>query len=148
MKANSVETVQAARSLNRKKLPIKEIAQRLNVSESTVRLWIYQDTHKSMEVYKQWFKQMYIQPGFTYAEFQYHTGVSRATAMKWRDKYFPEMPTKVSMKESLFIKLIEKKELSVNEYALLLNTTRTSVLRFIKKYETYKFYVRENMSLM
>ncbi len=138
MKANSVETIQTARKLNKAKVPIKEIAIKLNVCENTVRLWTCQDRHSSKDVFKQWFKKMYIQPGFTYAEFEYHTGVTRATAMKWRDRYFPEMPVKMNTRQSLFIKLIEKKELSVNEYALLLNTTKTSVLRFIKDYESYK----------
>ena len=76
MKANSVETIQTARKLNKAKVPIKEIAIKLNVCENTVRLWTCQDRHSSKDVFKQWFKKMYIQPGFTYAEFEYHTGLT------------------------------------------------------------------------
>jgi hypothetical protein len=77
---------------------------------------------------------MFLKPEFTYDDFQKRFGVSRATALRWRKRYFPEITTK----EALFNKLMNKNALTSNELALLLNISIFSVNRLKRHYEGCK----------
>ena len=75
------------------------------------------------------FKNHYLTEKKSLCQIAKDYGVSRYMVTKWRSIYFPQITTK----NDLFIKLIEKRDLSINEYAMLLNTTKTNIRRFIKK---------------
>lgn len=136
MNEHSTETRQKAIELNRKGLTARQIAIGLSISVNTVRNWIlrYDNSPKARRIKNiESFKYMFLRPYFTYELFTQETGVSRATAIKWRKMYFPEITTK----EALFRKLIKHNNLSINEIALLLDIRVNSVHRFARKYKAY-----------
>ena len=114
-----------------KKFTIPEISKYMGICEGTIRIWLYQYTHSHNQQYKAMFKNVFIYPSFTYRKFTEETGVSRATAIKWRKELFPEM----TGTRQLFKKLIDKQDLSTNELSLLLNITPTVVRRYKHEYK-------------
>jgi transposase-like protein len=104
-----------------------------NVPLSVLRKWRrqYFHTRNNYTNQKKHFKAVYPLRNKSLTEFAKDYGVTRQTLTKWKNEIFPEITTK----EHLFIKLIEKNDLTVNELSKLLGMTRTSVLRFIQDYK-------------
>jgi transposase len=111
---------------------IKGIARELKVTAITVRSWrnlYYPPVKPKYKQRKEKFKRLFLINNKD-SEFIAKTlNVCRTTVYIWKEKYFSEIPGK----EELFLKIINKKNLSVNEIAYLLGMCRSSVLRLYKK---------------
>jgi len=123
---------------------LKQIAGELGISEGTLRNWkkryfpYNSYKAKAFELKnrkdKRVFKNTFLRIGASLSDFEKTTGHTRQTIAKWKRKYFPE----IGSKKELYIKLREKKELSINELIYLLRIHRVSVLRFKREYEAGK----------
>ena len=107
-----------------------------NVPLYVLRKWKHQyfHTRNNYTNQKKHFKNSYPLVNKSLSQFASEYAVTRQTLTKWKNELFPEITTK----EHLFIKLIEKQDLTVNELSKLLGMTKISVMRFMQDYKAYK----------
>lgn len=109
-------------------LSVNEVSKKIGIPSSTIRNWAIWYFNANGQRKKTDFKKEFIRNQGNISAAANRSGITRQTAARYKKRYYPE----VSTGKELFLKLINKDQLSMNELVMLLNTTRATIQRYCK----------------
>lgn len=119
----------------------KEIAEQLGISQHTVNTWsqtIHFEKGKQPRSFrhrqKQSFTQLFLTGKYTQKEIAEQIGITQKTATQWKSNYYM-----IQNSKNLFIKLVDREQLSVDEMAFLLKTTKSKIRDMYKSHKRKAF---------